>query len=187
MSFAYFAYGSNMLPARLQARCSTARVIGTANAQRFALEFSKPSKDGSGKATLVESAFGEVATPGVLFEIERTELHQLDRAEGAGYGYDREDGFRVTSASTGATLTATTYLASATDPGLEPFDWYLALVLAGSHHHALNDDHLRRLRAIDHVIDTDHNRKGRIEALKALSQHGYDDHHSLLSDPKEAR
>ncbi|WP_435140424.1 gamma-glutamylcyclotransferase family protein [Pseudopelagicola sp. nBUS_19] len=146
MGLKYFAYGSNMLPARLQARCSTARVIGTATARNFGLEFSKPSKDGSGKATLIESTFQELATPGVLFEIEKTELRQLDRAEGAGYGYDRDDGFRVTCASTGETVTATTYLASTADPKLKPFDWYLALVLAGSHHHNLHVDHLMRLR-----------------------------------------
>jgi len=176
-----------MLPARLQARCSSAQVIGTATAQSFGLEFTKPGKDGSGKATLIESAFQEVVTPGVLFEIERTELHQLDREEGAGYGYDRDDGFRVTSASTGETVTATTYLASSTDPKLEPFDWYLALLLAGSHHHAFNNDHLKLLRATSHIVDTDYGRKGRIEALKALSLHGYDDHPSLLRDPKEER
>ena len=185
MSFTYFAYGSNMLPARLKARCSTARVIGTAHAHSFGLEFSKPSKDGSGKATLIESEFQEVVTPGVLFEIERSELRNLDRAEGAGYGYDRDDSFHVTCTSTGATLTATTYLASTTEPKLEPFDWYLALVLAGSHHHALHEDHLRRLRAINHVVDSNHSRKGRIEALEALSQHGYDDHHYLLRNPSE--
>lgn len=32
MTFLYFAYGSNMLPARLQARCGSARVIGAATA-----------------------------------------------------------------------------------------------------------------------------------------------------------
>lgn len=185
MSFTYFAYGSNMLPARLKARCSTARVIGTAHAHSFGLEFSKPSKDGSGKATLIRSELREVVTPGVLFEIERSELRNLDRAEGAGHGYDRDDSFRVTCASTGATLTATTYIAGATKPGLEPFDWYLALVLAGSHHHALQDEHLRRLRAINHVVDSDHSRKGRMEALAALAHHGYDDHHSLLRNPRK--
>ncbi|MEO9781607.1 MAG: gamma-glutamylcyclotransferase family protein [Sedimentitalea sp.] len=184
MSFAYFAYGSNMLPARLQARCSTARVIGTAHAYSFGLEFSKPSKDGSGKATLIKSELQEVVTPGVLFEIERSELRNLDRAEGAGYGYDRDDSFRVACASTGATVNAKTYLASTTKPELKPFDWYLALVLAGSHHHALQEDHIRRLRAINHIVDSDHGRKVRIEALQALLQHGYDDHHSLLQEPR---
>ncbi|WP_245947713.1 gamma-glutamylcyclotransferase family protein [Jannaschia seohaensis] len=183
----YFAYGSNMLPARLQARCSTARVIGTATAQRFELEFSKPGKDGSGKATLLDTRSQSSAIPGVLFEIDRTELKFLDRAEGAGYGYDRVDDFSITCATTGDIITATTYLASKTDPDLEPFDWYLALVLAGSHHNALHDDHQTRLRAVNHVVDTEESREGRIEALRALSEHGYSDHHSLLGRTVEDR
>ncbi len=180
MSFVYFAYGSNMLPARLQARCSTARVISTATAQSFGMEFSKPGKDGSGKATLVRSDLPDAATPGVLFEIERSELHLLDTAESAGYGYDRLDDFPVTNNSTGETAPATTYIACAPVPELVPFDWYLALVLAGSHYHSLPQEHNDRLRSIRHVVDTDHSREGRIEALRALSQHRYDDHLSLL-------
>jgi len=37
----YFAYGSNMLTARLQERCSSARPLGTAIARGFVLSFSK--------------------------------------------------------------------------------------------------------------------------------------------------
>ena len=183
MGFLYFAYGSNMLPARLQARCSTARVIGTATAQNFELNFSKLGKDSSGKATLVESAIGGTVTPGVLFEIERIELHHLDQAEGA--GYDRDDDFHVTCASTGEIVVATTYLANAIKPELEPFDWYLALVLAGGHHNSLNQDHQRRLRANNYFVDTDHSRESRTEALRALSLHNYDDHKSLLRVPRK--
>ncbi|MHA7827552.1 MAG: gamma-glutamylcyclotransferase family protein [Roseovarius sp.] len=188
MSFVYFAYGSNMLPARLQARCSSARVIGTGTALSFDLEFSKPGKDGSGKATLITSEVKSSTTPGVLFDIDMAELQSLDRAEGAGYGYDRVDNFRITCASTGDIINATTYLASKTDPDLVPFDWYLALVLAGSHQNALFDAHQTRLRAVSHVIDTDKRREGRAEALRALSKHGYSNHLSLLgSMVKEQR
>ena len=180
MSFVYFAYGSNMLPARLQARCSTARVIGTATAQGFGLDFSKPGKDGSGKATLFRSDLHETATPGVLYEIDRSELHLLDKAESAGYGYDRFDDFSVTNGSTGEIARATTYIACAPEPELVPFDWYLALVLAGSLYHSLHEDHHRRLRTIRHVVDTDHTREGRVEALRALLQHSYNDPLTLL-------
>lgn len=187
MSFVYFAYGSNMLPARLQARCSSARVIGTATAQSYNLEFSKPGKDGSGKATLISSDVETSTTPGVLFEIDWAELTSLDRAEGAGYGYDRVDDFRITHASTGEIITATTYLANKLDRNLKPFDWYLALVLAGSHHNDLLDYHQTRLRAVSHIIDTDEDREGRIEAFRALSKNGYSNHHSLLGSMVEER
>ncbi len=178
MSFLYFAYGSNMLPARLQARCQSARVIGTACAPGFDLEFSKPSKDGSGKATLIEAT--DITAPGVLFEIDKAERGALDRAEGAGYGYDRADDFAAEITGTGERITATTYIASRADRQLKPFDWYLALVIAGAHHHALGDDHLAKLRRIAHIIDTDHARKSRRQALDALQAHGFDDHLALL-------
>ena len=51
-TFHYFAYGSNMLTARLKARCSGAELVGRAFADGWGIEFSKPGEDGSGKATL---------------------------------------------------------------------------------------------------------------------------------------
>lgn len=53
MTFLYFAYGSNMLPARLLGRCPSAKVVRTGVARAWSLAFSEASKDGSGKATLV--------------------------------------------------------------------------------------------------------------------------------------
>ena len=43
----YFAYGSNMLTARLHKRCPSARILGTAVAPGLVLRFWKRSKDGS--------------------------------------------------------------------------------------------------------------------------------------------
>lgn len=50
----YAAYGSNLHPVRLQERVKSASVRGTAVLEDWKLAFSKRSKDGSGKATLVE-------------------------------------------------------------------------------------------------------------------------------------
>lgn len=178
MSFLYFAYGSNMLPARLTARCPSAHVVGSATTQGFDLEFSKPSKDGSGKATLVSSV--GLVTPGAVFEINRNELDALDRAEGAGYGYDRVEELTVELNQGGESITATTYIADLTDQLIKPFDWYLALVIAGAHHHAFDDPIIDKLRLVQHIIDDNHNRKSRSEALSALSSHAYHDHSALL-------
>lgn len=177
MSFLYFAYGSNMLSSRLIARCPSARVIGTASAANHALEFSKKSKDGSGKATLVSQKTA-IHTPGVLFEIDAGERNALDKFEGAGKGYDRINEFSVTTSE--ETVNATTYLASATQNDLLPFDWYLAVVIAGALEHELGDDHHNLLRANAHVIDVDMTRKTRTAALKALADHGHHDHMTLL-------
>jgi cation transport regulator ChaC len=73
VTFTYFAYGSNMLTERLCARCQSAKVLGRATARGYSLEFCKQSVDGSGKATLVQSAKEGAIVHGVLFDIAMTE------------------------------------------------------------------------------------------------------------------
>lgn len=180
MTFFYFAYGSNMLSARLKARCPSAKVIGKATAIGHALEFTKRGKDSSGKATLVSVGDKDIHTPGVLFEVATTDLPKLDLAEGAGYGYDRHDEFQVDYSGENG-VTATTYLASKRETHLMPYDWYLALVIAGADEHQLGPAHRARLRQIEYVIDDQITRDGRNVALDALSKHGIDDYNVLLS------
>ena len=182
MGIVYFAYGSNMLPARLKVRCESARVIGVATAPDHGLEFSKRGyMDHSGKASLISAGYRGVHTPGVLYEITNEDLVKLDRAEGVGHGYNRHDGFPVVIGATGETVKASTYIATLSDDRLRPFDWYLALVIAGALHHALDAAHAEWLQTVTYVIDTDHTRKGRNEALAALREHGIADHAKLLT------
>jgi hypothetical protein len=152
-------------------------MIGTAVARNHTLEFSKKSIDGSGKATLVKRS-ETLQTPGVLFEIEATERDALDRFEGAGNGYDRISEFSVET--TEETAKATTYLASAPQNDLVPFDWYLALVIAGALEHRLGNEHENRLLAVAHVLDEDITRKTRTAALEALANHGHHNYLDLL-------
>lgn len=174
MSFLYLAYGSNMLTQRLRHRCPSARPVGTAMVPGHALEFTKPGQDQSGKATLTGTAAQGVHTPGVLFEIDKVDLPSLDKAEAAGVGYDRHDAFDVLLPGTGERLAATTYLAIDTSPHLKPFDWYLALVLAGAHEHGLDARHIAMLGRTEYEVDSHASRAGRAEALKALAAHGHD-------------
>lgn len=171
-----------MLPARLQDRCNSAHVIGIASASGYTLEFSKPSIDNSGKATLITATDQALHTPGVVFEIDGTDRDALDNFEGAGKGggYDRYDEFAIHLTDTGEQITASTYLATETKPHLRPYDWYLALVIAGAHHHKLDADHARSLRMIEYLIDTKIDRRTRTAALQALAKHGFDDHKALL-------
>jgi hypothetical protein len=178
MTFLYFAYGSNMLPARLRVRCPSARVVSRAPAAGYDLEFSKISKDGSGKATLFRS---EAKTPGVLFEIANAELSALDRAEGRGDGYERHDQFEIEVANSGQSIGAKTYLATDTDRQLIPYDWYLALVIAGAKHHALGTEYISRLLGFDHQIDPNEQREGRLASQIALKAHLFMDYRTLLN------
>lgn len=136
-NFLYFAYGSNMLAERLVARCPSTKVIGQAKVVGYRVEFWKISNDGSGKATLV-SGNNTGTVNGVLFEIDRSELLELDKAEGAGAvyrkpGYKRVESFKVIDEE-GKKQIATTYLANDThiDKASLPYDWYVALVKAGA-------------------------------------------------------
>lgn len=175
MTFFYFAYGSNMLPARLLGRCPSARVVGTGVARAWSLAFSKASKDGSGKATLVTAP--NSAVPGVIFEIDLAEREQLDRHEGVDSGYRRDDNFAIE----GSTVPASSYLGTSLDHTLRPFDWYLATVIAGAEYHGLATAHVAALRGMQFVEDTDLNRRTRVEAIEAMRQHGIEDYRSLLS------
>ena len=174
MTFLYFAYGSNMLPARLIGRCPSAKAVGTSIARGWRLEFSKASKDGSGKATLVVAP--NSAIPGVIFEIDLGEREQLDQHEGVGFGYRRDDALAVERSS----VPASTYLGISLDRTLRPFDWYLATVIAGAEHHKLDAAHVAELRSTLFVEDTDLDRKTRVAAIQAMREHGIEDYRKLL-------
>lgn len=154
---AYFAYGSNMLPARLGARCASARVIGVAWAPGWRLRFWKRGMDGSGKATLLA---GPGAVPGVIFEVAAPDWAALDRAEGP--DYDRQ----MLATSRGAALA---YIAPAPDPAMVPFDWYRDVVVAGARFHALPPDHIAALAATPARPDPVAGRPGRLAALAAMA------------------
>lgn len=165
-----------MLPARLVARCPSAQVFGRAAAPGWRVEFWKHGRDGSGKATLIEDTATQV--PGVLYRIEDGDLAALDRAEGAGFGYDRLDDLAIDAA--GTTLRVTSYVASHPEPDLLPFDWYLALVVAGAEQAGLGADHIAALRRHDWQVDAFLARAGRQEGLRALTAHGWADAAAVL-------
>lgn len=178
MTFLYFAYGSNMLPARLLDRCPSARTIGVGIARDSALEFSKASKDCSGKATLVAAEGARVA--GVIFEIDLAERSELDLHEGLGSGYRRDDALLIDDIARGGTVRTSSYFGTSLDAQLKPFDWYLAIVIAGANHHGLDAAHIAALRATEFVEDTNLNRKTRVAAIEAMREHGIVDYRALL-------
>lgn len=178
MTFLYFAYGSNMLFERLQARCPSAKIIGAARAANYALEFTKPGRDGSGKATLVDRANSGGSTPGVLFEIANEDLSNLDAAEGN--GYRRQNDFPVQLTDTGDQVSSVTYLAIETDSHLRPFDWYLALVIAGAIQNKLDERYVQLLRETEYLFDVNPENAWRLEALRAFAKEGITDYKGLL-------
>lgn len=177
-SFLYFAYGSNILESRLLPRCPSANVEGLAVAKGYTVEFSKSSNDGSGKASLI--AISEQLWWGRLFRIQTNELPLLDSAEGAGYGYERHENFSVWLSGSDEPTIATTYLADHRKPELVPYDWYLALVLAGHWEASLPDEQVQTIRNTSYSVHGVLEHKERKKAISALQTSGFDSINQVL-------
>ena len=178
MPVTYFAYGSNMLTARLATRCPSAAAVGIGEVAGYALSFSKRGGDGSGKATLVPTGHDAGRTPGVLFRIDHGELALLDAFEGSGYA--RLNDLEI-NGSDGRSIRAVSYEAIDVAPELKPFDWYLALAIAGALEHGLAAAHVDTLRRAPFVVDRDAERERRREAIAALKAHGHADYRALMT------
>jgi ribosomal protein S18 acetylase RimI-like enzyme len=79
VSFAYFAYGSNLWLPQIRSRCPSAQVIGPATLADWALICDKPSADGSSKFNIRPQPGGTV--DGLVYDIEDAERESLDAAE----------------------------------------------------------------------------------------------------------
>jgi gamma-glutamylcyclotransferase len=149
----YLAYGSNLLPARLQARIGAVDALAAVRLQGWAIDFSKRGADGSGKCTLNRVASG--CAYGVIYAICAETVATLDHIEGVGHGYatawlDLPDYDQCY-----------VYLAEEhhRDSRLQPFDWYKALVLSGARHHGFPDEYIEALEAVTAIIDPDAERR----------------------------
>jgi len=155
----YFAYGSNMLEARLKhpSRVPSATCVGVGVLVGFKLRFHKIGKDGSGKCNALETGDDEDSVYGVVFDVaekDRPVLDGVEDLERGGYSRRRVDLIMEADASR---CLAECYLANPEfiDDTLHPFGWYKALVIAGAREHDLPEDHIRLLEAFPSVGDGD--------------------------------
>lgn len=150
-TFRTFAYGSNMLSARLKARCPSARPRGVAQLPSHELRWHKRSLDGSGKCDVVPAS-SDLTVFGVVYEVDANEKPALDQAEGLGHGYDLKD---ATVILNGDAVAASIYFATKADPALKPYTWYKALVVAGAKEHGLPTSYIARLEGVEASEDPD--------------------------------
>ncbi len=169
-----------MLPSRLQRRCPSARVVTRAVAPGYRVAFEKLSEDTSGKATLVPCE-GPDSAAGVVYELLQSEIDALDAFEGP--GYRRSERFPVTCIDSGKALVTCTYVARKNVPGLRPYDWYLALILAGLAEHGGDPSCAQALRTIAYDIDEQRSRMSRRNALRDLEAAGFARYRDLLHPP----
>ncbi len=154
----YFAYGSNMSVPRLGARTPTARVRCVARLPGHTLCFHKFSRqDGSGKCDVSFTGQPEDTVFGVVYSLDVSELPILDRVEGTGLGYEREQ--RTVYSLAGEPLQPYIYIATLTRPDLKPLDWYKEHVLRGALSHELPADYVAMIEAVQAGQDPDEQRR----------------------------
>ena len=150
MSILYYAaYGSNLHPVRLTARVPSADLIGSSFLPGWSLRFHKVSNvDGSAKCSIERGGEG---TWHAIYRMAAEEKRVLDACEGLGKGYDD---LTLDIPEYGRCFT---YIASPSHirPGLEPFDWYKAMVLRGCETNRFPVDYVAAIQAVDAVPDPD--------------------------------
>lgn len=148
----YAAYGSNLHPARLARRISSAQLIDTAFLSHWSLHFHKRSEDHSGKCSILS---GDGGVHFAIFDISANDKLTLDKIEGVGSGYAE---MSLSFPGIGNCLS---YVAEDTyiDDALRPYDWYKELVVAGARFHGFPDHYLKKIEVIRALRDPDSGRR----------------------------
>ncbi|HYD08340.1 MAG TPA: gamma-glutamylcyclotransferase family protein [Reyranella sp.] len=132
----YFAYGSNMNPARLADQRLKERAVqmgprigGRRDGWRLVFNKIARAPEGAAAGNIVEAP-GEVVH-GALNRMPEAGLAVLDIWEGVASGHYKRQTVPVVRADTGETVEAVTYIALKVGEGLKPTRDYLGPLLAG--------------------------------------------------------
>ena len=161
----YFAYGSNMLPARLLERTPSAQWLGVGQLPGYCLWFNHVSrKDRSAKCNIEPADPSQHGVWGVLYQVHEAERPVLDRAEDLGSGYHL-DACRIRRGEDW--LDAFCYIAvpGTLDDAARPFRWYRDIVLAGARLHDFPQPYVERIAHERVVDDPDHARAAHHQTL----------------------
>ena len=146
----YFAYGSNLLFARLHARCPSIVKLGVGRLEGHRLNFNKPGGDGSGKCGIEEVDTGETVL-GVLYQMKAEERLILDEIEGLGHGYVNKEVVVIVGDEE---MSCFTYYPTNSSESSPPYDWYKAFVLEGAKENGLPNSYIKLIENIVSKIDT---------------------------------
>jgi AIG2-like family len=150
----YFAFGSNMDPRQMVARCPSHRAIGRAVLAGHRLCFPRRSPVRNCGTTGLLPARGHIIW-GVLYELAESDLVRLHAAEGYMPGRrpeeNRHDFVEIEvrrDSADGNTTRAFTYVARPDNGGAAPSAGYLRLLIYGAEHHHLPHSYIAQLRSI---------------------------------------
>lgn len=142
----YFAYGSNMLEERLQARCPSATCRGVGSLEDHTLVFPRRSEVLKCGVAGVQAATGERVF-GVVYHLSAADLRRLDQFEGTSSGaYQREEVDILLP--DGSTQRAFVYIATDTGRRYRPSREYLGFLIEGAEEHNLPPEYVERLRRV---------------------------------------
>ncbi|QDT43555.1 hypothetical protein Pan241w_36570 [Gimesia alba] len=149
----YFAYGSNLHPARLESRIGGCVIAEVAFLESAALCFHKKGLDCSGKCDIVFGKTSATGVWGVVYQISSEQKIILDQHESLGAGYQILETRVITRQK--QVLPVYTYQAMSDfiDPSLKPFDWYHELVFQGALFHGFPPDYLAHLQGVSQIPD----------------------------------
>lgn len=151
----YFAYGSNLLFARLYARTPSIKKLGTGKLSDHRMHFNKPGGDGSGKCG-IEKIKGNEFVFGVLYEMDSSDKPILDKIEGVGRGYVDQT---VVVQLGKKNIDAFTYYPTQLNCEAKPFDWYKAFVLIGARENNFPSEYISSIESIESEVDLDGTRR----------------------------
>jgi len=150
----YFAFGSNMDPRQMAARCPSHRVLGRGFLADHRLCFPRRSPvRHCGTAGLAPAAGHGLW--GVLYALAESDLVRLHAAEGYAPGRAAEENrhdfveieVRLDSAD-GTIMRAFTYIARPDTSGAAPSADYLRHLIDGAEHHGLPNSYVIQLRSV---------------------------------------
>ena len=141
----YFAYGSNMHPGQMQARCPGCSFVAAARLPDHCLAFTRPwaEWDGGGVAD-IQPCPGTVVE-GVIWEITEAHRDTLDGYEEYPTAYTRRD--VIVETLDGKKLTAFAYFAQPMG-SYRPGRRYLQSLIEGASAHGLSPAYIAWLEAI---------------------------------------
>jgi gamma-glutamylcyclotransferase len=131
----YFAYGSNMSRARLEARLGPVRDLGRARCPDRHHRFSKLGRDGTGKGN-IEVLAGALVW-GVVYELGETQLERLAKFEFGYRGTLLDLGLAEPALERGGAVRAASFEALTPVAGLAPTRAYLEHYVAGIREHGI--------------------------------------------------
>jgi hypothetical protein len=148
----YAAYGSNLHPLRLRERVPLARFLGSSWLDGWSLNFHKRSVDGSAKCNIVPGGSGVAIA---IYELQPGCKHTLDGIEGVGQGYHCEQLDAPGFGPCFAYIAADSHI----DRSLQPYDWYVQLVVLGCKRLGLPASYIASIQEIITTIDPDPERR----------------------------